>query len=99
MEVDGALEMFKTSEGKHGLRYVSFTDGDSSTYQTVSKRKPYGEDVTIVKKECVGHVQKRLGTWLRKVKSVHRKKKLADGKTIGGRGRLTEKMIDTMQNY
>ena len=62
MDVDGVLEIFKRSEGKHGLRYVSFTDGDSSTYQTVSKRKPYGEDVTIVKKECVGHVQKRLGT-------------------------------------
>ena len=100
MEVDGVLEMFKRSEGKHGLRYVSFIgDGDSSTYQTVSKQKPYGEDITIVKKECVGHVQKRLGTRLRKLKSVHRRKKLADGKTIGGRGRLTEKMIDTMQNY
>ena len=53
----------------------------------------------LVKKECVGHVQKRLGTRLTKLKSVHTKKKLADGKAIGGRGRLTDKMIDPMQNY
>ena len=100
MEVDGILEMYKRSEERHGLRYVSFIgDGDSSTYQTVSNQKPYGEDITIVKKECVGHVQKRLGTRLRKLKSVHTKKKLADGKAIGGRGRLTDKMVDTMQNY
>ena len=25
--------------------------------------------------------------------------KLSDGKSIGGRGRLTDRMIDTMQNY
>ncbi|XP_065066739.1 uncharacterized protein LOC135692514 [Rhopilema esculentum] len=100
MEVDGILEMFKRSEEKHGLRYISFVgDGDSSTYQTVSNQKPYGEEVTIVKKECVGHVQKRLGTRLRKLKTTYTKRKLADGKAIGGRGRLTDKMIDTMQNY
>ena len=98
MEVGGVKEMYERSVEKNDLRYVSFIgDGDSSTYQTISNAKPYGDDVPIVKKECVGHVQKRLGTRLRKLKSG--KKKLSDGKGIGGRNRLTDKMIDTMQNY
>ena len=47
----------------------------------------------------MGHVQKRLGTRLRKLKSSYSEKKLSDGKGISGKGRLTDKMIDTMQNY
>ena len=47
----------------------------------------------------MGHVQKRLGTALRKYKNDMKGKKLADGKSIGGRGRLTDKVIDKMQNY
>ncbi len=61
--------------------------------------KPYGKDVQIAKKECVGHVQKRLGTRLRKLKDSLKKQKLADGKPIGGRNRLTDKTVDTLQNY
>jgi len=50
---------------ENGLRYLSFIgDGDSSTYKTVSEAKPYGNEVEIVKKECIGHVQKRFGTRL-----------------------------------
>lgn len=100
MEVAGVKAMYERSVQKNDLRYVSFIgDGDSSTYQTISNAKPYGADVHITKKECVGHVQKRLGTRLRKLKSSYIKRKLSDGKSIGGRGRLTDKMIDTMQNY
>ncbi len=80
------------------MGYVSFIgDWDSATYQTVSDAKPYDETVQILKKECVGHVQNRLGTRLRKLKVS--RKKLAHAKGIGGRGRLTDKMRDTMQNY
>ena len=100
MEVAGALDIYKRSEKKYGLRYVSYIgDGDSSTFSSVSTAKPYGKHIMIEKKECVGHIQKRLGSRLRKLKASYGKKKLADGKTIGGRGRLTEKLIDTMQNY
>ncbi|XP_065069807.1 uncharacterized protein LOC135694862 [Rhopilema esculentum] len=100
MEVAGVLDMFKRSEERYGLRYIAFIgDGDSSTFSCVSNAKPYGEHISIEKKECVGHVQKRLGSRLRKLKVSYGKKKLGDGKTIGGRGRLTEKLIDKMQNY
>ena len=45
----------------------------------------------IKKKECVGHVQKRLGTALRKLKK--------EQKGLGGKGKLTDTMIDKIQNY
>lgn len=41
------------------------------------------------KKECVGHVQKRLGTALHKLK---------EKKEMGGKGGLTDNMIDKLQN-
>ena len=44
-----------------------------------------------MKKECVGHVQKRVGTNLRNLKKEH--------KRIGGKGKLTNSAIDKLQNY
>ena len=44
----------------------------------------------------VGHMQKRLGTALQKLKKTWGKKKLEDGKTIGGRGRLTANLMDKL---
>ena len=46
-------------------------------------KTPYGEDVTIVKRVRLEHVQKRVGTRIQTLKSVHRKKKLADGTLVG----------------
>ncbi|GFW83753.1 uncharacterized protein TNCV_668661 [Trichonephila clavipes] len=46
-----------------------------------------------------GHVQKRMGTRLRKLKLVYSKKKLSGGKTIGGKGRLTDSLIDKLAHY
>ena len=46
------------------------------------------------KLELVGHIQKRLGSRLRNLKHTM-KGPLADGKTLGGKGRLTNKL----QNY
>ncbi|GFT04692.1 uncharacterized protein TNCV_334411 [Trichonephila clavipes] len=60
-------------------------DGDTKTFNALSENKPYGDDHLIQKIECIGHVQKRLGTRLRKLKLVYSKKKLSDGKTIGGK--------------
>ncbi|GFW56718.1 uncharacterized protein TNCV_4067981 [Trichonephila clavipes] len=55
--------------------------------------------LALLKIECVGHVQKRMGTRLRKLKLVYSKKKLSDGKTIGGKGRLTDSLIDKLAHY
>lgn len=40
-------------------------DGDSKGFQTVIKEKPYGDSVNIEKLECIGHMQKRMGSRLR----------------------------------
>ena len=49
------------------------------------------EDVEVVKKECVGHVQKQVGSALRKLKK--------ENKGLAGKGKLTDALIDRLQNY
>ena len=61
--------------------------------------KPYGDELIPKKLECVGPVQKRLGTRLRKLRNNFKGQKLADGKGMSGKGRLTDKIINKMQNY
>ena len=61
--------------------------------------KPYGEDTIIEKRECIGHAQKRVAGRLRKLKEKYHGVKLSNGKTIGGRGRLTDGMINKLQVY
>ena len=41
-------------------------------------------DNQVQKLDCIGHVQKRLGTALRNLETQYKVQKLADGKTIGG---------------
>ncbi|GFU51715.1 uncharacterized protein TNCV_1213451 [Trichonephila clavipes] len=79
--------------------YKGVKSGDTKTFNALSENKPYGDDHLIQKIECVGHVQKRMGTRLRKLKLVYSKKKLSDGKTIGGKGRLTDSLIDKLAHY
>lgn len=99
MEPSGAVEIFKRSEALYGLRYTGFLgDGDSRAHAAVSETKPYG-DTKIVKLECIGHVEKRMGTRLRALKEKMKGKKLGDSKSIGGRGRLTKLEIDKLQIY
>ena len=99
MEAAGAVTIFKRSLDKNNLRYVSYiVDGDTSSYNEVNNSKPYG-DFEIIKKECVGHVQKHLGTSLWTLRTTLNGKILSDGKKISRRGRLTDKVINTMQNY
>ena len=99
MKPEGAKRIFNQSVSKHGLKYVDyFGDGDSSSFKTVKDSQPYG-DVEVKKLECVGHVQKRLGSRQRKLRMQMRGKKLRDGKLLSGAGCLTDKKIDTLQNY
>ena len=93
MEVDGIIQMFQRSEELHGAKYTNYIgDGDSHTFRGVLNAEPY-EDVIIKKSECVGHVQKRMGTRLRSAKK--------NNKGIGdkGRGKLTDKLICDLSKY
>ncbi|GFX10354.1 uncharacterized protein TNCV_1867491 [Trichonephila clavipes] len=60
--------------------------------------KVYG-DTEVEKLECVGHVQKRMGTRLRNILKMSKGIKLSDGENISGRGRLTLKEVDSIQHY
>ena len=100
MEMAGALRMFERSYVSRGLRYTDMLgDGDSSTYNSIVESKPYGDDCVPNKLECIGHVQKRVGSRLRRLKNSKKGVKLSDGKGLGGKGRLTDGKIDVLQNY
>eukprot|EP00112_Aurelia_sp_Birch-Aquarium-sp1_P003132 Seg1349.9 transcript_id=Seg1349.9/GoldUCD/mRNA.D3Y31 product="hypothetical protein" protein_id=Seg1349.9/GoldUCD/D3Y31 len=67
MEGAGALIIFCSSVEKHKLIYSHYIgDGDTSAFKEVVDAQPYKDfDVVPLKLECVGHIQKRLGTQLR----------------------------------
>ena len=63
------------------------------------KADPYGPEKPVIKGECVGHVQKRVGSRLRIFKKENGSKILKDKKKLGGAGRLNDKIINILQNY
>ena len=72
------------------LRFINFIgDGDSKAYYEVVKANPCGDRYPMNKGECLDHIQKRVGSRLRKLKKEYGGKKLSDGKKL--RGRLGDK--------
>ncbi|GFU68604.1 uncharacterized protein TNCV_1125901 [Trichonephila clavipes] len=89
MEPVGAYRIFERSEDHRMLRYTDYYgDGDSKAFDAV--KDIYGKD-SVTKLECIGHIQKRVGTRLRKLKSRN--------KGLGGKGKLTDDLINKLQNY
>ncbi|GFX93014.1 uncharacterized protein TNCV_139581 [Trichonephila clavipes] len=89
----------KRSETSRKACYTQYLgDGDSKGFLTIKEAKVYG-DTEVEKLECVGHVQKRMGTRLRNILKMSKGIKLSDGKNISGRGRLTLKEVDSIQHY
>ncbi|EFN82550.1 hypothetical protein EAI_05065, partial [Harpegnathos saltator] len=70
MEVDAVLEMFRRSEENFDVHYTSYVgDCDAKTFKAILEAKPY-EGVEVIKSECVGHVEKRMGSRLRNIKKT-----------------------------
>ena len=72
----------------------------SSDYQKWKEGHDSGEITCarVMKLDCIGHVQKRMGSHLRELRKKNSGAKLADGKPIAGRKhRLTDKTIDKLQ--
>lgn len=89
METVGASRIFNRSEKLRGLQYTDYYgDGDSNGFEMV--KDTYGKD-SVSKLECIGHIQKRVGTRLRKLKKKT--------KGLSGKGKLTDGFIDRLQNY
>ena len=95
-EAEAAQVLWNRSFEKHKMRYkFMVSDCDSKSFSAVEDTY---DGVKVEKIDCVGHIQKIMGKHLLKSKSST-KGKLKDGKTIGGRGRLTEAKIKQLQRY
>ncbi|GFX54906.1 uncharacterized protein TNCV_3318231 [Trichonephila clavipes] len=89
MEAVGATRIFQRSIVKRGLKYAHYYgDGDSKGF--ISVKDTYGKD-RVTKYECIGHVRKRVGARVCKLKSKN--------KNLSGKGKLTDSFIDRFQNY
>ncbi|GFU65311.1 uncharacterized protein TNCV_315201 [Trichonephila clavipes] len=89
MEPLGVYRIFERSVEMRILQYANFFgDGVSKGYASV--KDIYGKK-TVTKYECIGHIQKSVGTKLRILKSKR--------KDLGDRGKLTDDFIDKLQNY
>ena len=98
MEVEGVKRIWLYSEADLKLRYITFIgDGDVKTFSTLTNLQPYDTDVTIVKRECIGHLQKRLGPALRKLKKSGAVDD--DGHPVKFKGRLTDDGIKALNVY
>ena len=64
MDAAGLLAIFQRSIEKHNAWYVEFVgDGDSKAHKNMVEEEIYGA-VPVEKLECVGHIQRRLGSGL-----------------------------------
>ncbi|GFS95686.1 uncharacterized protein TNCV_481991 [Trichonephila clavipes] len=89
MEPVGAYRLFERSRETRKLQYVEFYgDGDSKSHLAV--KDIYGIE-SVRKYECIGHIQKRVGSKLRIIKTKE--------KGLGGKGKLRTPFIDKIQNY
>ena len=71
-------------------------DGDTSSFKEIVVADPYKKyNIEVIRLECCGHVQKRLGTQLR-----NKGKEFKGTKTpLSGGGKLTTKIINSMQTF
>lgn len=89
METEDVKCIFQWSENERNLQYAEyFEDGDNKAYAEVGN---VYDGISVEKKECFGHLQKWVGTALRKSK----KQNIG----IGGKGNVTDTMIDKVQSY
>ena len=98
MEIAGVKTIWLCSVKDLKLKYSTFIgDGDAATFACLTELKPYGEDVEIINHECVGHIQKRMGTALQKLKKsgiAHENSQLVKFK-----GRLKNNAITALNVY
>ncbi|KAH7977652.1 hypothetical protein HPB49_003139 [Dermacentor silvarum] len=95
MEAEAGLILFERSLERRNLRYTTvLCDGDSRTYNAIKDAKVYGF-IDVQKEDCTNHVQKRMGTALRNL--VQKKK--TEGRSLGGKGRLTADLITRLSTY
>lgn len=102
MESDGIIEIFQRSLKLYNVVYAYYIgDGDSKTFSAILKASIY-DNIIPKKLECVGHVQKRMGTRLRNVKKTYKeaaKVTKSKSQSLEGKGKLTASLIDELTVY
>ena len=113
MEPQGVVSCFMRSLEKYKTRYTQYLgDGDTKSYLEVVKNDPYN-GVPINKLECIGHIQKRVGARLIKMRKDGVFKDLTEDDEVDEEGgevkrkkkkknkkiKLTDKNINKLQNY
>ena len=101
LECDGIVACFESSVEPRKLQYTEYLDGDSVLCACRSEKPLPGHPVN--KLECVGHIQKRVGSRCRKMKQGGIFRNIysdeADPKTKRKKLlRLTDKDINKLQN-
>ena len=103
METQRPIEKLLRSIDKYGLWYTTFVnDGDSNCFASVCealKNAPTCFSYEVKKKECVDHIQKLIGTAFREYKRIMKWIRLADEKSVSGKGGLTDFVINRIQKY
>lgn len=89
MEPEGAKRIVSRSITKHKLRYTSlYDDGDSKSHLAIIDNYP---GIKVKKLQCVGHVQKRVGSRVMKLNRTEN--------DLGGKEKLTQAIVDHLQNF
>ncbi|GBO10153.1 hypothetical protein AVEN_252950-1 [Araneus ventricosus] len=92
--------IFKRSLTFQNACYTKYLgDGDSKAFDAITEENIYGDEFQVEKLECIGHVMKRMGSRLRRLKEKMKGQLLSDGKRISENNRLTDSQIDKIQNY
>ena len=87
MEKDATILMFQRSVELYNLKYTLYVgDGDSSSFKVVREtmEKTHGGSYCTEKQDCIGHIQKRMGSNFRNYAKM-KNKKLKDGLGFGGK--------------
>ena len=92
------LVIYKRSVEERCLRYTTYLDGDSKSFQDVVNVNPY-PGKTCNRYECVGHVQKRVTAHLNTLIQEYKGVVLVDKIKLYRKGRLTQKTINILYNY
>ena len=98
MEPAGILKCFTRSVEQLNLRFINFIgDSDSKAYYEVVKANPYGDRYPVNKGECLDHIQKRVGSRLRKLKKKSMVVRIVRREDTTWSSR--DKEINKLQNY
>ncbi|KAJ8876158.1 hypothetical protein PR048_024067 [Dryococelus australis] len=99
MEVSDVVNFFNRSIPQYNVQYRNYLgDDDCKGHKAVLPTIPCG-DKTVSKLERFGHIQKRMCTKLKKLKTKWQGKKIEDGKPFGSRRRVTDSTVADIQKY